>query len=291
MSDQEEPVATTAKDANAGGTQAIARATRILRLIARRGTEGARLTQLTRLSGFPHPTIRRILKCLIDEGLVVQDSGTKHYRLGPLNFELGLATLREANSEQAYHAMLVNLAHMSGDTVYLMARSGADIVCLDRAEGSFPVRAHLFSVGGRRPLGFGAAGLALLSSLDDSVIERIVSINAHEIEIHPRLTLDYLWTAIGRTRERGYAVTSDIYTMGIGSVGVVIPNGDQEPVYALNLSTVGADRFTPGRVTELHRLMATQIAAVSDVRTILTDEMEWDFLKDRHTIGRDRDSH
>ena len=259
-----------------GGTQAIARAARILRMIARRGTEGARLTQLTKLSGLPHPTIRRILKCLIDEGLVTQETATKRYHLGPLNFELGLATMREANSERAYRSVLIDLANATGDTVYLMARSGADVVCLDRAEGSFPVRAHLFSAGGRRPLGFGAAGLALLAATTDSAVERLIAINAHEIEIHRRLSTEHLWEAIERTRKRGYAVTSDIYTMGIGSIGVAIPNGDQEPVYALNLSTVGAERFTSTRISELARLMIARIATIGDVKPMLADEMEWD---------------
>jgi DNA-binding IclR family transcriptional regulator len=259
-----------------GGTQAVARAARMLRMIARRGTEGARLTQLTRLTGLPHPTIRRILKCLIAEGLVAQDPATKRYRLGPLNFELGLATVREANSERAYHSVLVDLAAATGDTVYLMARSGADLVCLDRAEGSFPIRANLFSIGGRRPLGFGAAGLALLAALDEASINRIISINMREIEIHRNLTVETLWEAVERTRKRGYAITSDIYTMGIGSIGLAIPNGDHEPVYALNLSTVGADRFTPARIETLQKLMQSQIATIDDIKPMLADEMEWD---------------
>ncbi|MBB4632691.1 IclR family transcriptional regulator [Sphingosinicella soli] len=277
MAELEDTVAMTKQDASSGGTQAVSRAARILRMIARRGIEGTRLTQLTRYTGLPHPTVRRILKCLIIEGLVIQDAASKLYRLGPLNFELGLATLREVNSERAYQQILANLAQASGDTVYLMARSGADVVCLDRAEGSFPIRAHLFSIGGRRPLGFGAAGLALLSSLCDADIQRIIAINAHEIEVHPRLSIEYLMDAIERTRARGYAITSDIYTMGIGSVGVAIPNGDQDPVYALNLSTVGADRFTPGRIAELQRLMVAQIAQTRDIRPMLTDEMERDY--------------
>jgi DNA-binding IclR family transcriptional regulator len=228
-------------------------------LIARKGLEGARLTYLTKAAGLSHPTIHRILKCLIDERFVVQDSATRRYRLGPLNFELGLATPRESQFEQSFRAVLTELARQSGDTAYLMARSGADIVCLDRAEGHFPIRAHTFDVGGRRPLGFGAAGLALLSELDDNEIERIFQINANEILNHGRLTTDILWQAVARTRTRGFAVTSDIYTFGIGSVGMVIRNGEDTPVYAVNISTVGADRFTPDRIDKLRRLIKSEL--------------------------------
>jgi DNA-binding IclR family transcriptional regulator len=244
------------------GTQAIARAAAILRLIARKGLDGARLTYLTKAAGLSHPTIHRILKCLIEERFVVQDSVTRRYRLGPLNFELGLATPRESHFEQSFRTVLTELARQSGDTVYLMARSGADIVCLDRAEGHFPIRAHTFDVGGRRPLGFGAAGLALLSELDDREIERVFQINMQEIQNHGRLTVETLWEAVARTRARGYAVTSDIYTFGIGSVGMVVRNGADPPVYAVNISTVGADRFGPDRVEKLRRLIKAELDAL-----------------------------
>jgi DNA-binding IclR family transcriptional regulator len=257
-----------AKAATAG-TQAIGRATTILRLLARRGFDGMRLTQLTKASGLPHPTIRRILKCLITERLVLQDETTRRYRLGPLNFELGLATVRDSRIERAFRQVLVRLAQQSGDTVYLMVRGGADVVCLDLAEGEFPIRSHTFSVGGRRPLGFGAAGLALLSELDDDEIERVLEINAQEIRNHGRITVESLWKGIARTRERGYAVTSDVYTPGIGSVGRVIQRDEDKPIYAINISTVGDDRFTPKRIDQLQMLLKTELSSIP------TDIISW----------------
>jgi DNA-binding IclR family transcriptional regulator len=247
-------------EARAGsGTQAVSRATTILRLLARRGIEGLRLTQLTKLTGLPHPTIRRILICLMTERLVLQDPTTRRYHLGPLNFELGLATLRHARFDHAHEAMLPRLAQQSGDTVYLMARGGADIVCLALAEGHYPIRSHTFSVGSRRPLGFGAAGLALLAELDDDEVERVIQINSREIENHGRITPDYLRKAVANTRARGYAVTSNIYTQGVSSVARVIPRGDERPIYAVNISPVGLDRFTPARIEKLQLMIRAEL--------------------------------
>ncbi|MBX3509552.1 MAG: helix-turn-helix domain-containing protein, partial [Hyphomonadaceae bacterium] len=64
----------------------------LLRLMTRRGAQGWRLSEITKASNLPHPTTSRLLKCLVDEGLVVRDAATKRYRLGPLNYELGLAS-------------------------------------------------------------------------------------------------------------------------------------------------------------------------------------------------------
>ena len=51
---------------------------------------------------------------------------------------------------------LERLAHRTQDTVYLVARVGDEIVCLDAREGSFPIKALTLNVGDRRPLGIGA---------------------------------------------------------------------------------------------------------------------------------------
>src|SRR5258708_2731129 len=116
----------------AEGTQAISRSVLALRLIARWGIEGCRLTDLTRASGVPHPTLRRILICLIDEGLVVQDTSSRRYRLGPLNYELGLAATQRNDFQRELKPRLERLARLSGDTVYLNVRSRAEQVCVDR---------------------------------------------------------------------------------------------------------------------------------------------------------------
>lgn len=42
---------------------------------------------------------------------------------------------------------------MLNDTIFLLARTGFDAVCPDRAEGPFPIRTHTGNVGGRVPVG------------------------------------------------------------------------------------------------------------------------------------------
>jgi DNA-binding IclR family transcriptional regulator len=77
---------------------------------------------------------------------------------------------------------------------------------------------------------------------------------------------------VERTRTRGYAVTSDIYTFGIGSVGMVIRDEHDPPVYAVNISTVGADRFGPERIEKLRRLIKNELEKLP---TILEDFLKF----------------
>jgi DNA-binding IclR family transcriptional regulator len=250
------------------GTQTIARASMLLRMIARTGIEGARLTYLKQSVGLPHPTVRRMLKCLIEERLVVQNETTRRYLLGPLNFELGLATTRDNRGEGAVRDIIRELAQLTGDTVYLMARSGAELVCIDRAEGDYAIRVHLFSVGGRRPLGFAAAGQALLACMDDASIEAIIERNERELGGHRRLTKEKIWEGIERARTRGFAISTDVYTVGISSIGIAIPVQEGTPVYAINVSTVGAERFERRRVDQIVERAKALIEAMN-VETIV----------------------
>ena len=245
--------------AQASGTQAISRAGNLLRLIARRGSGGARLTDLSKASGLRHPTVRRILKCLINEGFVIQSATSPRYLLGPLNFELGLATRQDQSFQALYGGALSRLAQASGDTTYLMARSGSEVVCLMRAEGHFPLQAKTFDVGGRRPLGFGAASLALMAEMDDAEINSILDINQKDIDMTPRVTRELIWERINWARKHGYAVTSNIYTFGIGSVGMAIKSRTGQPIYAINISIAGAERFTRKKIEQIHYLIREEI--------------------------------
>ncbi len=250
---------TTENTQTVSGTQAISRAATLLRLIARRGSEGVRLTDLSKAAGLPHPTVRRILKCLIDESFVVQSSTSPRYLLGPLNFELGLAARQDLSFQRLYGAILSRLSQSSGDTAYLMARSGPEVVCLMRAEGHFPMQARTFDVGGRRPMGFGAASLALMAEMDDEEVNSLLDTNQQDIDNNPRLTRELIWERIKRARKQGFAVTANIDTFGIGSVGMSIKNAQDKVLYAINISTAGAERFTKKKIDQLHRLIRDEI--------------------------------
>ena len=78
-------------------------------------------------------------------------------------------------------AMLITLpglswdaAARSGDTSFLSVRRDAFAVCLHREEGAYPIRTHALEVGDRHPLGVGGGSLAILATLSDAEIERVL---------------------------------------------------------------------------------------------------------------------
>lgn len=255
--------ASEAVDDKRSGPQTIARAAMLLRMLARKGLEGTRLSDLKRMAGLPHPTIRRILIGLIEEGFIVQDENTRRYLLGPMNFELGLGALFKSDFQRAFHPFLEELSAESGDRVYLVMRSGADVVCLDRVEGRKDVRGTTFQIGGRRPLGFTAGGLAILSALSDAEITQILRINKRDIDNHARLTPASFRRSIASTRERGYALAKDIQTIGISHVGAATPLTRDGRIFAVSF-TMESSELNPTRADDLFAMISRKFARIGN---------------------------
>ena len=157
------------------GTQTVSRAISILRAIATKHSTGLRLVDIARITGLSSPTVLRILNTLISEGMVSRRKGSRHYLLGALVFELGLAAAHNFNLREICRPALQRLAERTGDTSFLFVRNGNDSVCIDRMQGTFPIQTPLVPIGSRQPLVVNAVGLALLSSLSDSDAKAVIN--------------------------------------------------------------------------------------------------------------------
>lgn len=245
-------------DKPSAGTQSIERAAHLLRIIASRNSAGLRLVDISKQARLERPTAHRILKCLIAEGLVRQNPETRHYFLGHLIFELGLAATSSFNLRDICHPSLVRLAEKSGDTVFLTIRSGADSVCIDRVEGAFPIKTFTLDVGTRRPLGVGAGGLALLMKLPEQTQQEIVSANALRLSAYNNLTVPVVMKLLKRCRDLGFALNDAQVTPGSTSVGLPIRSRSEEPVLAISIGAISS-RMTKERQKELASMIRAEL--------------------------------
>lgn len=240
------------------GTQSIERAAQVMRIIASRNSSGMRLVDISRHAKLERPTAHRILKCLMTEGMVKQDPESRRYYLGHLIFELGLAASTNFNLRDICQPSLVRLAEKTGDTVFLTIRSGFDTVCVDRKEGSYPIKTLTLEVGTRRPLGVGAGGLALLSALPDQTVGEIISANALRLGTYNGLTVPALMGMLKRCRDLGYALNDAHITPGATSVGLPIRTRSGEPFLAISVGAISS-RMTEERQEELASLIKAEI--------------------------------
>jgi DNA-binding IclR family transcriptional regulator len=243
---------------NETGTQTIRRAGSILRAIARFGPSGARLIDLTHAVGLTRPTTHRIVQGLIAEMMVVQNARTKRYQLGPLIFELGLATTQRSTLQEICRPTLRRLAELTHDTVYLVVRSGFDVVCLDRAEGSYPIRAITLDVGGRRPLGLGAGGVAMLATFPDEEVRQVISHHCSDSPNYENVTADMLWRAVGDARREGCGRNQESMSPDIRGIGAAIPTQGDRAFAAISIACI-AERMTKPRFHELSILLVREV--------------------------------
>jgi DNA-binding IclR family transcriptional regulator len=227
------------------GTQLVSKSSTLLRLIANSNHQGARLIDLTLHSGLEQPTVRRILRGLIEEGLVKQAPENRRYFLGPLLFELGVTAAHQYGLAEIAGPSLDRIAGETCDTVYLVQRSGLDAVCLARREGSFPVQVLNIEVGSRRPLGAAAGSLAILMNLPPDEQEAIVQANETQMKQYERLTGHSTLEAIKRSRELGFALMPVNVMPYVSAVAVAIPSLAGPPNASLSVSALN-DRIMPG---------------------------------------------
>jgi DNA-binding IclR family transcriptional regulator len=247
--------------AKPSGTQTIQRASLLVRLVASRSRTGMRLAEVVQYSKLERPTAHRILKCLVEEGFLMQAADSHQYFLGPLIFELGLAASPQFNLSDICRESLERVAAKSGDTVFLSVRSGYDSVCIDRKEGTFPIKALTLEVGTRRPLGVGAGGLALLLRLPDEAVDEIIRANAKRLVAFHGLTVPVLQKTLQRSKKLGYALNDSHIFAGATTLGLPIVNRYGHPFAALSMAAI-SNRMSPPRQVELADLLRGEIALI-----------------------------
>jgi DNA-binding IclR family transcriptional regulator len=229
------------------GAQSIDRATALLVLVSKLSREGASLRELVVHSGLKQPTVHRMLGALVRSGLVEQDPDSRRYHLGYESYVLGTLASTRYGIHRAAAGSVARLAHVSEDTAFLTVRRGPYSVCLHREEGTYPIRAHVLSVGDRHPLGIGAGGIAILAALSDAEVDEVLSTHEPSYRAHyPAVSAALLRELVAQTREQGFAAHRGLIHPGSWGIGVAVRDEHGVPSAALSIgaheSRLGVER-------------------------------------------------
>ncbi|PZQ78120.1 MAG: IclR family transcriptional regulator [Variovorax paradoxus] len=245
------------------GSQTVARAIELLRLVSKGGRVGLRLSEATQASGLSRPTAHRLLKELIDGGLLMR-SANKRYFLGQFAYELGLSAATQFHLRDLCAPCLDRLAQETGDTVFLVVRSGPDSFCLDRRTGAFPVKVFSVEVGHRQPMGVGAGGLALLSWLPEQDRRSTIARNAAALPQHGGLTASALTRLVEEARAQGFSRVADFAIQGVTGVGMPVCDDQGVPIVALSVTSISA-RMTAEHQGEVLRGLSREAAKLKQL--------------------------
>ncbi|MBL8839041.1 MAG: IclR family transcriptional regulator [Alphaproteobacteria bacterium] len=218
--------------------QSIARAASLLRAIAQSGRGGARLTELAKASALSKSTAHRILGALKQVGLVEQSADAGLFHLGVEAFALGAVAANRHRLADLAQPSMVRLAERTADTIYLTVRVGLDGLCIERREGSFPIKTLTLEVGGRLPLGVGAGNLAMLAGLSDDDVARALERTAPQVARYPNLDIGRIRAVVEAARRHGHTFVETLYIPGMSAVGVAIAGRDGVPIAALSVAAI-----------------------------------------------------
>jgi DNA-binding IclR family transcriptional regulator len=233
----------------------------VIRELAKSQDSGSRVTHVARALGLTQATTHRLLQSLAAEGIVEQDPRSKLYRLGIEFFALAAQAGNPGDLRSLCRPTLLRLCASLGDSIFLLARSGFDAVCLDRSEGPFPIRSFTGDVGGRVALGVGQGALAILAFLPEAEREEVIRFNLSRVRAYGVYDEVYLRTEIERVRQSGFASRSTGLLEGMAGVAVPILDREGRAVAALAVGTI-ADRLNADRLPTVVELLKREAASI-----------------------------
>ncbi len=242
----------------ATGTQLLDRAIAILNHLGDAGVNGARASELADSVGLKQSTAHRIITALERHGLIEREESSKRYHLGLSLFVLGAKAADGTGFRKICHTSLLRLASETGDTVFLMARSGFNTVCVDRQEGTYMIDSLTGQVGGQIPLGVGPASQAILAFMRDTEVDVILKSNEAQYNSFNGLSASEIAKRLPEIRDQGYAFDHGRLVEGISAVAMpILPQGrDVVGAIAINMTSA---RLQPDRLPKLVKLMREEV--------------------------------
>jgi IclR family acetate operon transcriptional repressor len=211
-----------------------------LRLLALLEVIGGRdqlpsLQGLTAETGWPKPTLHRMLQQLESAGFLMRDGDGRHYAIGARLKRLAENLLLNDSHGGARHTVLRQLVEEVGESCNLTALSGSEVIYLDRVETAAPLRFYLHP-GSRVPAHCSASGKVLLAQLPPAQRRRLL---AHA-PLTPYTTqtitdLARLEGEFEQIRRDGYAFDDEEFLPGLMCLAVQVPGDGGGPAARSNL--------------------------------------------------------
>jgi DNA-binding IclR family transcriptional regulator len=220
-----------------GEHQNVARAAWVIDVVSRSKEKGMRLTDVIEETGLGPATIHRLLAGLTAHGFVDHDKERNRYFVGMRLVSWAAAATERYGLAPFVDRSLDDLCVETEDTVYFSLLSGRDSVCVDRREGSYPIKTLTLNVGDRRPLGVGAGSMALLAFQDDAFVTSVLEEDADR-RAEFGIATNQLRDEIAETRERDFALVEGRLIPGMSGVAVPIRKADGSAIAAVSVAAV-----------------------------------------------------
>ncbi len=205
----------------AEGTASLDKALDIL-LTVLEAPEGLSQQDIAARAGLPRTTTYRLLGTLVSRGLLRRDPVRRMYGLGARCVEMGRRAQSSPGLVAASLGELQSLRDVTGETTYLAALDGQEVVSLERCDGAHSQRSSA-TLGQRKPLHCTSQGKAILSALApaqrDALVRelRLEARTPHTLTDRRRLQAELKICAA-----RGWAMDDEEIALGVRCVGAPV---------------------------------------------------------------------
>lgn len=231
------PAAPVSTDSKAvAGAAAFSKFIAVLQLVADSETP-PNVAKLAAASGYPRPTVHRIVAALQAEGLVVPSGAALNtFMLGPRLVNLASRFWDRSDLRIAAVEPLMQLRNATSETIHLAVPSDGAMVYIEKLESPHAVR-MASRIGTRVSLTSSSVGKAFLSTLDEAECDALLKHAKLERHTPNTITdLDTLRAELDETRQRGYAVDREENELAISCYGAAIRGPDGRTVGCVSVS-------------------------------------------------------
>jgi DNA-binding IclR family transcriptional regulator len=219
----------------ASGTQLLDKALDMIDLVER-SSQRLTATTIAQATGYPKPTVNRILSALVRRGFLAMDRRDQSYELGMRFTQLAAALRRSHHLVTLVEEQLITLSLRTGETISLGVAEPTAV----RIVGRYHMGLEAVPggpTGAKRPYHASAIGKAILSGMPEKLAQRHIARTHFE-----RFTAgtigqrDTLMADLQLTRARGHALDDEEILPGVRCVAVPIFAMDGKVVAAVSVS-------------------------------------------------------
>ncbi len=217
----------------------------------------ANVVEVARALSYPQSSASTLLRSLVAMGYLSYDRGQRTYRPTTRVRLLGSWIDPPLFSEGKLPRLLQQLNAATEDTVIIAARNGLFAQYIHVVQATTSLRLHL-TPGTLRPLAASGAGWALLSTLPDDEIRKLVRrINAEAPPGQALVDIARLLDRMAEIRERGYALSVGQVTQGGAILAAMLPAALSETPLVIGIG--GASERIASREVELAGLLKEMV--------------------------------
>lgn len=250
------------------GAQALERGIAILEYLAKSGGSSS-VTDIAESLELPLSTTFRLLKVLENADFVYQDVQLGWWHIGLGVFNIGAAYIHNRDVLSVATPFMRRLMLMSGETVNVGIRNGAEAVLIGQLECQSMVR-MCAPLGSRMPLHASGAGKALIYPLpEDERVELLLKSGLKRFTPGTLAGLPELEKDLKLSQQRGYVIDQEEHAEGLNCVASPVYDSSGTVVAAISISgpstRLSSDRFES--LGELVRDTAQDISMALGMRS------------------------